>query len=101
MKQLKVLDLFGMQFESLPASFHFLSNLQTLCLENCEHTNNVTAIEELKKLKVLRLVSCGVKQLPNKMMQLIDLRVLDLRNCSHLEIIPGYLLSIGVLVYEI
>ncbi|KAG8479953.1 hypothetical protein CXB51_024970 [Gossypium anomalum] len=91
-KSLKVLDLFGMQFPSLPKSIIYLIDLRILCLKGCE-VEDITIIGELKNLEILDLAHLGIKELPKEIAQLTQLRLLDLSWCAKLKIIPPNVLS--------
>ncbi|TXG75262.1 hypothetical protein ES332_1Z002300v1 [Gossypium tomentosum] len=85
-KGLKVLDLFRMQFSSLPKSIIHLTDLRMLCLKESA-VDDITVIGELKNLEILDLAKSGIKELPKEMAQLTELRLLDLSWCRELEII--------------
>ncbi|TXG75260.1 hypothetical protein ES332_1Z002200v1 [Gossypium tomentosum] len=89
---LKVLDLFGMQFPSLPESIIHLTDLRMLCLKKCA-VDDITILGERKNLEILDLSESGIKELPMAMAQLTQLRLLDLSWCTELEIIPPNVLS--------
>ncbi|XP_052875924.1 uncharacterized protein LOC108465482 isoform X2 [Gossypium arboreum] len=89
---LKVLDLVGMQFPSLPESITHLTDLRMLCLKRCA-VDNITMLGELKNLEILDLAKSGIKELPKEMAQLTQLRLLDLSWCRELKIIPPNVLS--------
>ncbi|KAB2010741.1 hypothetical protein ES319_D10G262500v1 [Gossypium barbadense] len=89
---LKVLDLFGMEFPSLPESIIHLTDLRMLCLKECA-VDDITILGELKNLEILDLSKSGIKGLPKEMAQLTQLRLLDLRWCRELKIIPPNILS--------
>ncbi|KAJ9682087.1 hypothetical protein PVL29_018124 [Vitis rotundifolia] len=91
-KELKVLGLSEMNLAPLPSSLHFLGNLRTLRLDQCQ-LGDITTIGELEKLQVLSFAGSNIKQLPKEMMQLSDLLWLDLRNCSYLKVIPRNVIS--------
>ena len=91
-KQLRILDLSKVSLTPSPSSLGFLSNLQTLRLNQCQ-IQDITVIGELKKLQVLSLAESNIKQLPNEVAQLSDLRMLDLRYCHSLEVIPRNVIS--------
>ncbi|KAK8277406.1 hypothetical protein V6Z12_D10G266000 [Gossypium hirsutum] len=91
-EDLKVLDLFGMQFPSLPESIIHLTDLRMLCLKECA-VDDITILGELKNLEILDLSKSGIKELPKEMAQLTQLRLLDLRWCRELKIIPPNILS--------
>ncbi|XVF31255.1 hypothetical protein REPUB_Repub16aG0129700 [Reevesia pubescens] len=92
MKNLKVLDLTNMHFSSLPSSISLLTNLRTLCLDQCV-LGDIHLIGELKNLEVLSLLSSDIEILPKEIGQLIKLKLLDLSNSTKLKIIPPGLLS--------
>ncbi|KAJ9691576.1 hypothetical protein PVL29_013688 [Vitis rotundifolia] len=91
-RQLRILDLSKVSLTPSPSSLGFLSNLQTLRLNQCQ-IQDITVIGELKKLQVLSLAESDIEQLPNEVAQLSDLRMLDLRNCDSLEVIPRNVIS--------
>ncbi|KAB2010734.1 hypothetical protein ES319_D10G261800v1 [Gossypium barbadense] len=91
-KGLKVLDLFRIQFSSLPKSIIHLTDLRMLCLKKCA-VDDITIIGELKNLEILDLSESGIKELPMAMAQLTQLRLLDLSRCRELEIISPNVLS--------
>ncbi|XP_060674228.1 probable disease resistance protein At4g27220 [Ziziphus jujuba] len=92
MKELKVLDLTKIRMPSLPPSIHFLKNLQTLCLDQCE-LKNIAMVGELRSLEILSFVASKFKLLPNEIGQLTRLRVLNLSGCSQLEVIHPNVIS--------
>ncbi|RVW17212.1 putative disease resistance protein [Vitis vinifera] len=91
-KQLRILDLSEVSLTPSPSSLGFLSNLQTLRLNQCE-IQDITVIGELKKLQVLSLAESNIRQLPNEVAQLSDLRMLDLQYCDSLKVIPRNVIS--------
>ncbi|KAL6332452.1 hypothetical protein AAG906_008062 [Vitis piasezkii] len=91
-KQLRILDLSKVSLTPSPSSLGFLSNLQTLRLNQCQ-IQDITVIGELKKLQVLSLAESNIEQLPNEVAQLSDLRMLDLRDCDSLKVIPRNVIS--------
>ncbi|PPD72118.1 hypothetical protein GOBAR_DD30995 [Gossypium barbadense] len=91
-KGLKVLDLFRMQFSSLPKSIIHLTDLRMLCLKESA-VDDITIIGELKNLEILDLSQSAIKELPKEMAQLTQLRLLDLSRCRQLEIISPNVLS--------
>ncbi|KAK9291401.1 hypothetical protein L1049_019348 [Liquidambar formosana] len=97
MKQLRVLNLTNICFSSLLSSLIFLSNLQTLCLNQCMFQDipisDLAKIGELKKLEILSFESSNIEGLPREIGQLTLLRLLDLRNCSKLKAIPYNVLA--------
>jgi Leucine-rich repeat (LRR) protein len=92
MKELKVLDLTGVNLSPLPSSLQFLENLQTLCLDHCV-LEDISIVGELKKLKVLSLISSNIVCLPREIGKLTRLLLLDLSNCERLEVISPNVLS--------
>ena len=91
-KQLRVLDFCRVSLALSPSSFGFLSNLQTLCLNNCK-VQDIAVIGKLKRLQILNLAGSDIKRLPKEMMELSDLRVLDLQYCHSLQVIPRNVIS--------
>ncbi|GMI78962.1 hypothetical protein HRI_001565500 [Hibiscus trionum] len=91
-KSLKVLDLFEMQFPSLPESINHLTDLRMLCLKGSA-VEDITIIGELTKLEILNLAHSSIKALPEEMAHLSRLKLLDLSSCSNLIIIPPDVLS--------
>ncbi|KAL5850516.1 hypothetical protein ACOSQ4_008529 [Xanthoceras sorbifolium] len=91
-KELKVLDMTTIHMLSLPSSLSKLTNLQTLCLDQCQ-LKNVASIGELKRLETLCFWGSDVEQLPRQIGQLTRLRLLDLSNCSKLKVISPHVIS--------
>ncbi|XP_022719752.1 disease resistance protein At4g27190-like [Durio zibethinus] len=89
---LKVLDLTDMQFQSLSSSISFLTNLRTLCLDQCI-LGDIAGVGELKNLEILSLLRSDLERLPKEIGELIKLRLLDLSGCTRLKIIPPGVLS--------
>ncbi|KAH9755549.1 putative disease resistance protein [Citrus sinensis] len=92
MTELRVLDLTGFRFPSLPSSLGCLINLRTLSLENCL-VGDVAIIGDLKKLEILSLKHSSIEQLPREIGQLTCLKLLDLSNCSKLKEIRPNVIS--------
>ncbi|XVF42854.1 hypothetical protein PTKIN_Ptkin01aG0399100 [Pterospermum kingtungense] len=92
MMNLNVLDLTKMHFPSLPLSISVLSNLRTLCLDQCV-LGDIAVVGELKNLKILSLQISDIEMLPKEIGQLINLKLLDLTRCTKLQIIPPNVLS--------
>ncbi|KHG07366.1 hypothetical protein F383_34334 [Gossypium arboreum] len=84
-KNLKVLDLTGVQFSSLPSSIGLLTSLNTLCLDYCKMGDNLTIIRALKNLNVLSLLQSDIKIVPKEIRQLLKLKLLDVSGCTKLE----------------
>ncbi|CAJ2639486.1 unnamed protein product [Trifolium pratense] len=91
MGSLKVLDLTALNLSSLPTSFRFLTNLQTLCLNYCI-LENMVEIEALQNLVILCLLGSSMTKLPREIRQLTQLRMLDLSD-SGIEVIPPNIIS--------
>lgn len=92
MSKLRGLALSKMQFLSLPQSVHLLSNLQTLCLDQCV-LGDISIIGNLEKLEILSFVDSDIEQLPNEIGELTQLRLLDLSFCWNLKVIPPNVIS--------
>ncbi|VVA27750.1 PREDICTED: disease resistance [Prunus dulcis] len=92
MKELKVLDLTRLHFPSLPPSLQSLTNLQTLCLDQCV-LGDIALVGQLTNLKILSLIHSQVKELPEEIGQLTRLQLLDLTDCSELVRIPPGVIS--------
>ncbi|XVF42806.1 hypothetical protein PTKIN_Ptkin01aG0394600 [Pterospermum kingtungense] len=92
MMNLKVLDLTKMHFPSLPLSISALSNLRTLCLDDCV-LGDISIVGELKNLEILSFLWSDIERLPKEIGQLIKLKLLDLTRCTKLQIIPPNVLS--------
>ncbi|KAK4846424.1 hypothetical protein QYF36_017076 [Acer negundo] len=93
-KDLKVLDLSYVDFMSLPISISLLTNIRTLCLNNCKFVNpSVYRIGKLTKLEILSLSSSNVREIPVGFSQLTSLRLFDLTNCKLLRRIPQNVIS--------
>ena len=92
MKQLKVLDLTGLQHTLLPSSLHCLTNLRTQCLDSFK-LGDIVIISELKQLEILSLIDSDIEEFPREMAQLINLKLLDLEGSSKLKVIPSDVIS--------
>ncbi|TYG47948.1 hypothetical protein ES288_D11G383600v1 [Gossypium darwinii] len=86
-KNLKVLNLSGMNLSSLPSSISLLGNLRALVLSNCV-LEDIALVGELKNLEILSIASSDIEMLPEELGQLTKLKRLDLRSCSKLKRIP-------------
>ncbi|KAL6285136.1 hypothetical protein ACE6H2_009526 [Prunus campanulata] len=94
MNELKVLDVTKLRIPSLPPSLQSLTNLQTLCLDQCV-LGDIALVGQLTNLKILSLIHSEVKELPKEIGQLTRLQLLDLTNCSELVMIsPGVISSL-------
>ncbi|KAK8589345.1 hypothetical protein V6N12_023745 [Hibiscus sabdariffa] len=91
-RNLKVLTLTKMHFSSLPSSICLLTDLRTLCLDQCV-LGNIAGIGELKNLEILSLLGSDIEALPGEMGQLLKLKLLDLSGCTQLKVIPSDVLS--------
>ncbi|KAK8508819.1 hypothetical protein V6N12_034921 [Hibiscus sabdariffa] len=89
---LKVLDLTGMQFPSLPSSIFLLTSLSTLCLDECKLGDDITIIGGLRSLEILSLLKSDIRILPKEIGQLVKLKLLDVSGSAKLKTIsPGVL----------
>ena len=85
MKEVRVLSLSAANLAQLPSSLQFLSNLQTLCIQEYRYLSSlkdIAMVGELKKLQILSFVGCKLEKLPESMKQLTDSRMLSLRHCQ-------------------
>jgi len=93
MRELKVLELYGMMLTpSPPPSLRILTNIQSLALLGCV-LGDISIVAELKSLEILSLEKSDITDLPKEIGQLANLRMLNLTNCSKLRFIPAYLIS--------
>ncbi|MED6121459.1 hypothetical protein PIB30_030304 [Stylosanthes scabra] len=90
-KILEVLDLTGLNLASLPTSFHSLTNLKTLCLDQCV-LDDIDAVGALKNLEILSLLKSSMIKLSSEIGKLTQLRMLDLSQ-SGIEMIPPGIIS--------
>ncbi|KAI7998657.1 Disease resistance protein RPS2 [Camellia lanceoleosa] len=89
MRELQVLNLELISIPLLPSSLQFMSNLHTICLQDCK-LDNITLIGELLNLEILSFRSSSVEVLSEEIGKLAKLRLLDLTGCHRLErITPG------------
>ncbi|KAM3749123.1 hypothetical protein ACB098_05G158900 [Castanea mollissima] len=100
MRKLKVLDLTYMRLSSLPSSLKLLTNLRTLCLDQCV-LGDIAMIGEMKNLEILSLIHSEFEYLPREIGLLTHLRMLDLSNCKKLQVIPANVLSRLILLEEL
>ncbi|KAK9041898.1 hypothetical protein V6N11_016986 [Hibiscus sabdariffa] len=91
-RNLKVLTLTKMHFSSLPSSICLLTDLRTLCLDQCV-LGNIAGIGELTNLEILSLLGSDIEALPGEIGQLLKLKLLDLSGCTQLKVIPSDVLS--------
>ncbi|KAA8524619.1 hypothetical protein F0562_011042 [Nyssa sinensis] len=91
-RELKVLDLSCMQFQSLPSSLSNLSNLRMLCLRECK-SEDVSMLKDLKNLEMLSFRGSDIKKLAPEIRHLTRLRLLDLQSCNYLQVIPPNVIS--------
>ncbi|CAA2987039.1 disease resistance At4g27190-like [Olea europaea subsp. europaea] len=78
MKELRVLDITSVRIQ-IPSSIQLLTNLRTLCLDDCTLNIENSTIGNLKKLEVLSFYCSDLDHFPDDIAQLSDLRSLDLR----------------------
>ncbi|GAU10621.1 hypothetical protein TSUD_419710, partial [Trifolium subterraneum] len=91
MASLRVLDLTSLNLSSLPTSFRFLTDLKTLCLDDCI-LEYMDAIESLQNLEILRIWKSSMIKFPIEVGRLTQLRMLDLSN-SGIEVLPSNIIS--------
>ncbi|KAM7480870.1 hypothetical protein LguiB_005453 [Lonicera macranthoides] len=93
-KELKVVAFSSVYtFESQPTLFRFLSNLRTLCLENCWFLGDLSFIGGLQKLEILSFFNSKGVVLPREVGELSNLKFLDLRCKFSITRIPSGVLS--------
>ncbi|MFT6997767.1 MAG: Leucine-rich repeat (LRR) protein [Cryomorphaceae bacterium] len=83
LKNLKVLDLSGNDFEVLPSSFENLTNLEELFLNDdkfLKFEKNIPVLSTLPNLKTLHIENDGLKSLPKDIYKLSHLESLYLNN---------------------
>ena len=101
LKKLKVLDLSGNDFTTLPKSFSELYNLEELFLNDEKKFNlnaNIDIISFLPRLKILHLENDSLNRLPKSIFKLNHLEKLFLNSNSFSEI-PDELRSLNHLQY--
>ncbi|WJX81760.1 hypothetical protein P8452_64604 [Trifolium repens] len=91
MGSLKVLDLTSLNLSSLPTSFHSLTDLRTLCLDQCV-LGNIDIIADLKNLEILSFWKSSMTKLPIRLREMTQLRMLGLSNAG-IEVIPSNIFS--------
>ncbi|CAJ2659434.1 unnamed protein product [Trifolium pratense] len=93
MRDLKVIDFYGMNFTpSPPPSLCFLTKIQSLEMSGCM-LGDISIIAELKSLEILILEASDIEELPKEIGQLTNLRMLNLANCTRLRFIPANIIS--------
>ncbi|KAF3452936.1 hypothetical protein FNV43_RR03369 [Rhamnella rubrinervis] len=92
MEELKVLDIKCADMVPMSASFPFLKDIQTLCLEYCE-LEDVSILGELRTLEMLSLRGSHIRELPSEIGNLSNLKLLDLNGCRSLAIISQGVIS--------
>ncbi|XP_022717078.1 probable disease resistance protein At1g61300 [Durio zibethinus] len=91
MHGLKILDLSGNHFQSLPNSISNLENLTTLLLDECRDLEEVPSFSGLQSLKKLDLRHTKIKDLPHGFERLVNLKYLDLSCTNITEVADGIL----------
>nr|XP_023884108.1 disease resistance protein At4g27190-like [Quercus suber] len=86
MNCLKVLKLHDIILSS--QSLELLTNLQTLYLEGCDFSDDLSSLGKLKRLETLSFYRCGMVALPSELGEMASLKMLDLTDCYKLERIP-------------
>ncbi|XP_057247921.1 putative disease resistance protein RGA4 [Beta vulgaris subsp. vulgaris] len=88
---MRVLDLSGSNFKSLPGRIGELLHLRYLDLSRNKELEVIpTSIKKLYNLETLNLNSCDkLKELPKHISKLVKLRVLDIGACNHLNYMPA------------
>ncbi|XP_057990605.1 disease resistance protein At4g27190-like [Hevea brasiliensis] len=81
-----------MCLRSLPPSLGYLTNLLTLCLDECV-LRDASVIGELKRLEVLSFRRSMIEELPREIAHLTGLKLLDLSDCDKLKVIPANVIS--------
>ncbi|CAI9779545.1 unnamed protein product [Fraxinus pennsylvanica] len=96
MKELRVLDFSNMRIQ-IPSSIQLLTNLRTLCLDQCTLNTENSTIGNLKKLEVLSFWASALDHFPEDIAELSNLRSLDLRfkhSSSYCPLPHGILLQL-------
>ncbi|XVF78194.1 hypothetical protein PTKIN_Ptkin14bG0110400 [Pterospermum kingtungense] len=78
MPRLKILDLSGNNFKSLPNSISNLETLTMLLLKGCYHLEKVPSFSKLKALRKLDISFTKIKKIPHGMEKLVKLKSLNL-----------------------
>ncbi|XP_044475557.1 uncharacterized protein LOC123203299 isoform X2 [Mangifera indica] len=100
MKELKALELGGVDLLPPPPSLVCLTNLKRLYLGNCS-LGDITMMGELRKLETLEFLFCDFEQLPERFKQLTGLKFLQLTNCPKLKVIPPNVIASLSLLEEL
>ncbi len=101
LKKLKVLDLSGNDFKTLPKSFSGLTNLEELFLNDEKNMNlyeNIEIISLLPHLRVLHLENDNLSNLPKNIFKLTNLETLFL-NHNNFKQIPKHIKGLDHLKY--
>ncbi len=104
--RLRILNLYGAHFHSLPEELGDLEDLIYLNLNECEHLQNLPdTVCKLRKLKCLLLWGCSkLEYLPSGMTGLTSLQVLDATSCDNLtwgEHTPAGMVTIKASIEDI
>lgn len=96
-KELGVVVFEKMNVE-LSSSLELLTNLQTLCLDHCTLTTNLSIIGTLRRLEILSFFGSQLFEFPTEIAQLSELKSLDLRfEKGPYPLPPGVLAALGKL----
>ncbi|KAK6946842.1 Leucine-rich repeat [Dillenia turbinata] len=93
LKELRVLNLSGMQITCLPHSILQLGELRALFLKDCCALEQLPPLGALISLRVLDLSGTQLRELRKEMGELTNLRVLNLSCTRHLQVIEAGTLS--------
>ncbi|TXG55670.1 hypothetical protein EZV62_020926 [Acer yangbiense] len=95
MRDVKVLDMSGIQIFQLPQSLVLLANLTTLRLDYCQFGDkaDISLIGRLTNLEILSLNGTDIEEIPRNFGQLVKLKMFYLKGCFTILQIPPAIIS--------
>ncbi|KAF5796100.1 putative P-loop containing nucleoside triphosphate hydrolase, leucine-rich repeat domain superfamily [Helianthus annuus] len=101
MKELKVLDMLGNNFSSLPQSLTQLTMLRLLDLSDNMSLCEISLLGGLSCLEILKLRRTGIRKIPEEIGRLTNLRLLDVYYCYDLSYVTPGVISKLIMLEEL